>query len=120
MSALETYHAAMLPWREAVDKIVPRMVIRSNMQPVDHSYGLVDILRVSEDADQGYENQGAAGLAGKEFTGLFTETVLGSANRFFTMAGYSGTTATDSIYTTLRTDNFSQQARLRLMRTSTP
>jgi hypothetical protein len=83
MSALETYHAAMLPWREAVDKIVPRMVIRSNMQPVDHSYGLVDILRVSEDADQGYENQGAAGLAGKEFTGLFTETVLGSANRFF-------------------------------------
>jgi len=83
MSALETYHAAMLPWREAVDKIVPRMVIRSNMQPVDHSYGLVDILRVSEDADQGYENQGAAGLEGKEFTGLFTETVLGSANRFF-------------------------------------
>ena len=53
------------------------------MQPVDHSYGLVDILRVSEDADQGYENQGAAGLEGKEFTGLFTETVLGSANRFF-------------------------------------
>jgi hypothetical protein len=83
ISALETYHAAMLPWREAVDKIVPRMVIRSNMQPVDHSYGLVDILRVSEDADQGYENQGAAGLEGKEFTGLFTETVLGSANRFF-------------------------------------
>ncbi|MCJ7449944.1 MAG: hypothetical protein MUO72_19905 [Bacteroidales bacterium] len=53
MSALETYHAAMLAWREAVDKIVPRMVIRSNMQPVDHSYGLVDILRVSEDADHG-------------------------------------------------------------------
>jgi hypothetical protein len=53
------------------------------MQPVDHSYGLVDILRASEDADQGYENQGAAGLEGREFTGLFTETVLGSANRFF-------------------------------------
>lgn len=83
MSAMETYHAAMLPWREAVDKIVPRMVIRSNMQPVDHSYGFVDILRASEDADQGYENQGAAGLEGREFTGLFTETVLGLANRFF-------------------------------------
>jgi hypothetical protein len=82
MSALETYHAAMMPWREAVDKIVPRMVIRSNMQPVDHSYGLVDICRISEDADQGYENLGSS-LEGKEFTGLFSETVHGSANRFF-------------------------------------
>jgi len=82
MSALETYRAAGLPWREAIDEKAPRMVIRSNMQPVDHSYGIVDILRVSEDADQGYEEPGSS-LEGKEFTGLFTETVLGSANRFF-------------------------------------
>jgi hypothetical protein len=82
MSALETYRAAGLPWRETIDQKAPRMVIRSNMQPVDHSYGIVDILRVSEDADQGYEEPGSS-LEGKEFTGLFTETVLGSANRFF-------------------------------------
>jgi len=82
MSALETYHAAGIPWREAIDQKAPRMVIRSNMQPIDHSYGIVDILRVSEDADQGYEDPGSS-LAGKEFTGLLTESVLGSANRFF-------------------------------------
>jgi len=58
------------------------MVIRSNMQPVDHSYGIVDICRISEDADQGYEDPGSS-LAGREFTGLLTESVLGSANRFF-------------------------------------
>ena len=83
MSALETYHAGGAPWREAIDQKAPRMVIRSNMQPVDHSYGIVDICRTSEDADQGYENTGSSLVAGKEFTGLFTETVLGSANRFF-------------------------------------
>jgi hypothetical protein len=82
MSALETYHAAGMPWREAIDQKAPRMVIRSNMQPVDHSYGIVDICRISEDADQGYEDPGSS-LAGKEFTGLLTESVLGSANRFF-------------------------------------
>jgi hypothetical protein len=82
MSALETYHAAGLPWREAIDKMAPRMVIRSNMQPVDHSYGIVDILRASEDADHGYET-GDSTLAQTEFTGLFTETVLGTTNRFF-------------------------------------
>jgi hypothetical protein len=82
MSPLETYHAAGMPWREAIDQKAPRMVIRSNMQPVDHSYGIVDICRVSEDADQGYENPGSS-LEGKEFTGLLTESVLGSANRFF-------------------------------------
>ena len=82
MSALETYHAAGMPWREAIDRKAPRMVIRSNMQPVDHSYGIVDICRISEDADQGYEDSGSS-LAGKEFTGLLTESVLGSANRFF-------------------------------------
>ena len=82
MSALETYHAAGAPWREAIDQRAPRMVIRSNMQPVDHSYGIVDICRVSEDADHGYET-GDSTLAQTEFTGLFTETVLGSANRFF-------------------------------------
>jgi len=82
MSPLETYRAAGAPWREAIDQKAPRMLIRSNMQPVDHSYGIVDICRISEDADQGYEDPGSS-LAGREFTGLFTETVLGSANRFF-------------------------------------
>jgi len=82
MSALETYHAGGLPWREAIDKMAPRMVIRSNMQPVDHSYGIVDLLRASEDADHGYET-GDSTLAQTEFTGLFTETVLGTTNRFF-------------------------------------
>jgi hypothetical protein len=82
MSPMETYRAAGMPWREVIDRKAPRMVIRSNMQPVDHSYGIVDICRISEDADQGYENPGSS-LAGKEFTGLLTETVLGSANRFF-------------------------------------
>ena len=52
------------------------------MQPVDHSYGIVDILRVSEDADQGYEDLGSS-LAGREFTGLLSESVMGLANRFF-------------------------------------
>ena len=82
MSPLETYRAAGLPWREAIDQKAPRMVIRSNMQPIDHSYGIVDICRISEDADQGYEDPGSS-LAGREFTGLLTESVLGSANRFF-------------------------------------
>jgi hypothetical protein len=82
MSPLETYRAGGMPWREIIDEKAPRMVIRSNMQPVDHSYGIVDICRISEDADQGYENPGSS-LEGKEFTGLLTESVLGSANRFF-------------------------------------
>jgi hypothetical protein len=82
MSALETYRAAGMPWREIIDQMAPRMVIRSNMQPVDHSYGIVDILRASEDADHGYET-GDSTLAQTEFTGLFTETVLGTTNRFF-------------------------------------
>jgi len=82
LSALETYHAAGAPWREVIDQKAPRMVIRSNMQPVDHSYGIVDICRISEDADHGYET-GDSTLAQTEFTGLFTEAVLGGANRFF-------------------------------------
>src|ERR1017187_1739990 len=82
MSPMETYHAAGMPWREVIDQKAPRMVIRSNMQPVDHSYGIVDICRISEDADQGYENPGSS-LAGKEFTGLLTEPVLAPGNRFF-------------------------------------
>jgi len=82
MTALETYRAGGLPWREAIDQKAPRMVIRSNMQPVDHSYGIVDICRVSEDADHGYET-GDSTLAQTEFTGLFTESVLGTTNRFF-------------------------------------
>jgi len=81
-SALETYRAAGTPWREVIDQKAPRMVVRSNMQPVDHSYGLVDLCRVSEDADHGYET-GFSQLAGIEFTGLFAETVFGSSIRFF-------------------------------------
>ena len=82
MSALETYHAAGMPWREAIDQKALRRVIRSNMQPVDCSYGIVDICRISEDADHGYEST-VSPLTQTEFTGQFTETVLGSANRFF-------------------------------------
>jgi hypothetical protein len=82
MSAMETYRACGMLWRKAIDQNAPRMVIRSNMQPVDHSYGIVDICRISEDADQGYENPGSS-LEGREFTGLLTESVLGAANRFF-------------------------------------
>ena len=83
MSALETYHAGGLPWREAIDQKAPRRVVRSNMQPVDHSYGIVDICRISEDADHGYETGVLDRSTQTEFTGLFTESVLGSANRFF-------------------------------------
>ena len=82
ISALEAYRLGGAPWREAMDKFSPRTVIRSNMAPVDHFYGLVDILRVSEDADQGYEDKESA-LSETVFTGLFGETVMGSAIRFF-------------------------------------
>lgn len=82
MSPLETYRAGGQPWRDVIDQKTPRWVVRSNMNAVDHSYGLVDICRISEDADQGYED-GESSLVGKEFTGLFTETVIGSAIRFF-------------------------------------
>jgi hypothetical protein len=51
MSALETYRAAGTPWREAIDQKAPRRAIRSNMNAVDHTYGIVDITRVSNDAD---------------------------------------------------------------------
>jgi hypothetical protein len=82
MSSMETYHAGGMPWREAIDQKAPRRVVRSNMQPVDHSYGIVDICRVSEDADHGYEN-GYSPLTQTEFTGQFTESVLGCSNRLF-------------------------------------
>ena len=55
------------------------MVIRSNMNVVDHSYGIVDINRTSEDADGGYE-------LGVGYKHLLTESLLGTAIRFF----YSG------------------------------
>jgi hypothetical protein len=79
MSALETYRAGGFPWREAVDQKAPRKVIRSNMNVVDHSYGIVDINRASEDADGGYE-------LGVGYKHLLTESLLGTAIRFF----YSG------------------------------
>jgi hypothetical protein len=82
MSPVETYRAAGAPWREGVDQKAPRVVIRSNMQPLDYSYGIVDICRISEDADRGYEWVPSP-LTQTKFTGQFTETVVGSANRFF-------------------------------------
>lgn len=82
MSAAETYRAGGMPWRNVIDKSAPRRIVRSNMNAIDLSYGIVDVTRISEDADQGYED-GESFMVGKEFTGLFTESVLGSANRFF-------------------------------------
>jgi hypothetical protein len=76
MSALETYRAAGTPWREAIDQKAPRRVIRSNMNAVDHTYGIVDITRVSNDADHGYEE-------GDGWRLWLTESLLGSSIRFF-------------------------------------
>ena len=76
MSALETYRAAGTPWREAIDQQAPRRVIRSNMNVVDHSYGLVDICRVSDDADHGYEE-------GDGWRHWLTDSLLGSSIRAF-------------------------------------
>ena len=76
MSAVETYRAAGTPWREVIDQKAPRRVIRSNMNVVDHTYGIVDITRVSNDADHGYEE-------GDGWRLWFTESLLGSSIRFF-------------------------------------
>ena len=76
MSALETYRAAGMPWREVIDQKAPRRVIRSNMNVVDHAYGIVDIARVSNDADHGYEEGDGWRLS-------LTESLLGSSIRFF-------------------------------------
>jgi len=76
MSALETYHASGTPWREMIDQKAPRMVIRSNMEPVDYSYGLVDLCRISGDADNGYEE-------GTGFNFWFSDAVLGGTIRAF-------------------------------------
>jgi hypothetical protein len=76
MSALETYRAAGTPWREVIDQKAPRRVVRSNMNVVDHSYGIVDICRVSNDADHGYEE-------GDGWRLWFTESLLGSSIRAF-------------------------------------
>ena len=76
MSALETYRAAGTPWREVIDQKAPRRVIRSNMNVIDHTYGLVDIDRVSNDADHGYEE-------GDGWRLWFTESLLGSSIRAF-------------------------------------
>ena len=82
MTALETYRAGGLPWRQAIDQVAPRRYVRSNMNAVDHSYGIVDICRISEDADRGYEFAASTLLPPKGQC-LFTETVIGSASRFF-------------------------------------
>jgi hypothetical protein len=79
MTSMETYHAGCMPWRVTMDKLAPRMVVRSNMNVVDHSYGIVDICRTSEDADGGYE-------MGVGYKHLLTESIFGSTIRFF----YSG------------------------------
>jgi len=82
LTSLETYRIGTLPWREVIDKIAPRRAIRSNMNAVDHSYGIVDICRISEDADRGYE-YGASALLPPNADCQFVETVMSSANRFF-------------------------------------
>ncbi len=82
LSALETYRACGLIWREAIDRRAPRRTIRSNMNVIDHSYGIVDICRISEDADRGYDYR-ASSLLPYTQPCVFSETVLGSANRFF-------------------------------------
>jgi hypothetical protein len=76
MSALEAYRAAGTPWREVIDQKAPRRVIRSNMNVIDHTYGIVDIDRVSNDADHGYEE-------GDGWRLWFTESLLGSSIRAF-------------------------------------
>ncbi|MGD0411490.1 MAG: hypothetical protein ABSC18_07275 [Verrucomicrobiota bacterium] len=76
MSALETYRAAGTPWREVIDQKAPRRVIRSNMNAVDHTYGIVDICRVSNDADHGYEE-------GDGWRLWLTESLQGCSIRFF-------------------------------------
>ena len=76
MSALETYRAAGTAWRDVIDQKAPRRVIRSNMNVVDHTYGIVDIDRVSNDADHGYEE-------GDGWRLWFTESQLGSSIRAF-------------------------------------
>lgn len=82
MSALETYRACGMIWRDVIDRVAKRRTIRSNMNVVDHSYGIVDICRISADADRGYENC-VSKLLPPEQPFQFPETVLGSANRFF-------------------------------------
>ena len=82
MSALETFRAGCLPWREATNN-APGLVVRSNGTRIDHNYGITDICRISEDADRGYEDRGSQMNINDEFTGLFTECVFGAANRFF-------------------------------------
>ena len=52
------------------------------MSAIDHSYGIVDICRISEDADHGYETAPRPCCPTTQPC-LFTETVLGSANRVF-------------------------------------
>jgi hypothetical protein len=76
MSALETYHASGAPWREVIDQKARRMIIRSNMQPIDYSYGLVDVCRISADADGGFEE-------GDGYNSWFTLSVLGGTIRAF-------------------------------------
>lgn len=79
MSALETFHAGAAPWREVIDQKAPRMVNRSNMQPVDYSYGYIDICRISEDADGGYEEEGSWELTNC----MLPEALQGGGIRFF-------------------------------------
>jgi hypothetical protein len=77
MSALETYHASAAPWREVIDQKSPRRTTRSNMAPIDHLYGFVDICRISSDADGGYEEKDGG------YNFWFTQSVLGGAIRAF-------------------------------------
>lgn len=76
MSALETWHAGAKAWRDVIDQKAPRLRNRACFAPLDHSYGYIDIHRVSADADGGYEE-------GDGWANWLTGSLIGSSNRFF-------------------------------------
>jgi beta-galactosidase GanA len=75
------------------------MVIRSNMQPVDHSYGIVDICRISEDADHGYETRDSSWRE-TEFSlaeaGTATQLIV-DGKPFLALAGELGNNSATSL-----------------------
>ena len=76
MSALETYHAGGVPWREVIDQKAPRMVIRSNMNRWITPMGWW--------TSAGFPRMPTAATRRATATTFwFTESVLGGAIRFF-------------------------------------
>jgi hypothetical protein len=51
LSAVETWHAAVSPWRDFIDAKSPRMRNHSCMTKLDFNYGYIDFARVAEDSD---------------------------------------------------------------------